>query len=154
MGDFFGSIYSSFFGKLYGLDLSDYVWGQLSPAQDENLYGTFGFVMLITTLLSGIVYYFVIDRHSLCHWWCWFISLLIPGVINFFTGFILLSHQANQGKMIDEKGNDLGFAFINFFNFGIANFLMVIIVFILFTLFVKILLKITPLQSDCSTSPF
>ena len=56
MGDF----YSSLFENLYGLDLSDYILGTLSPVQDANLYMNFGMVMLISTLVFGIVYYFVL----------------------------------------------------------------------------------------------
>ena len=149
MGDF----YSSLFENLYGLDLSDYIWGTLSPVQDANLYMNFGLVMLISTFVFGIVYYFVLDRHSWSHWWCWLIAMMIPAVGNFIYGYSVLANQCNEGLMIDEKQNDLGFTSLDFANFGLANSLMAIIIFVGFTIIVKILFKLTPLQSDCSKAP-
>ena len=139
---------------MYGLDLSDYIWGTLSPVQDANLYMNFGIVMLISTLVFGIVYYFVLDRHSWSHWWCWLIAMMIPSVGNFIYGYSVLANQCNEGLMIDEKQNDLGFTSLDFANFGLANSLMAIIIFVGFTIIVKILFKLTPLQSDCSKAPF
>lgn len=153
MGDFFGSIYSSLFEELYGESLSDYIWGIMSPAQDANLYANFGLVMLVLSLLSGVIYYFVLDRHSLSHWWCWCIAMVIPAVLSFLYGYVTLANQYNEGLMIDDKQADLGFSSLDFVNFGISNFLLSAIVFILFTLIVKLLLKFTPLQSDCSKAP-
>lgn len=150
MGDF----YSSLFENLYGLDLSDYIWGTLSPVQDANLYMNFSMVMLISTLAFGIVYYFVLDRHSWSHWWCWLIAMMIPTVGNFIYGYSVLANQCNEGLMIDEKQNDLGFTSLDFANFGLANSLMAIIIFVGFTIIMKILFKLTPLQSDCSKAPF
>lgn len=149
MGDF----YSSLFENLYGLDFSDYIWGTLSPVQDANLYMNFGMVMLISTLVFGIVYYFVLDRHSWSHWWCQLIAMMIPAVGNFIYGYSVLANQCNEGLMIDEKQNDLGFTSLDFANFGLANSLMAIIIFVGFTIIVKILFKLTPLQSDCSKAP-
>ena len=62
MGEKLAVIYSSLFENWYGVDLSDYIWGQSSPVQDANLYANFGFWMLATTVLCGILYYKVFDR--------------------------------------------------------------------------------------------
>lgn len=80
--------------------------------------------------------------------------MMIPAVGNFVYGYSVLANQCNEGLMIDEKQNDLGFTSLDFANFGIANFLMAIITFFVFTIVVKILFKFTPLQSDCSKAPF
>ncbi len=154
MGEKLGVVYSSLFENWYGVDLSDYIWGISSPVQDANLYASFGWWMLATTLLSGIVYYFVFDRHSLAHWWCWLIAMAVPMVVNFLIGYVTLANQNNEGLMIDEKQSDLGFTSLDFINFGISNMLMSVIVFILYTLVVKLLFKYTKLQSDCSQAPF
>lgn len=154
MGDKLGAVYSSLFENVYGVDLSDYIWGISSPVQDANLYASFGFWVLLTTILSGILYYFVFDRYSLSHWWCWLIAMAAPMAINLIIGYVTLANQYNEGLMIDEKQNDLGFTSLDFLNFGLSNMLMSGIVFIVFTIFVKLLFKITPLQSDCSKAPF
>lgn len=77
-----------------------------------------------------------------------------PMAINLIIGYVTLANQYNEGLMIDEKQNDLGFTSWDFLNFGLSNMLMSGIVFIVFTIFVKLLFKITPLQSDCSKAPF
>ncbi len=154
MGEKLGTIYSSLFENWYGVDLSDYIWGISSPVQDANLYANFGLWMLATTVLCGIVYYFVIDRHSLSHWWCWLISMAVPMVYNGIYGYVTLANQNNEGLMIDEKQADLGFTSLDFVNFGLANMFMSMLVFIAFTIIVKLLFKYTPLQSDCSQAPF
>lgn len=154
MGELLGNIYSSLFEEWYSVELSDYIWGVMSPAQTANLYVNFGLVMLILTLIFGIVYYFVMDRHSWSHWWCWGIAMMVPAIMNFAYGYSVLANQYNEGLMIDQKQNELGFSTIDFVNFGICNLLMSIIVFVLFTLVVKFLFKFTPMQSDCSKAPF
>mgnify|MGYP004459468879 FL=1 len=153
MGDKLGAVYSSLFENVYGVDLSDYIWGQSSPVQDANLYANFGFWMLATTVLCGILYYKVFDRYSLSHWWCWLIAMAVPMAFNFFYGYVTLANQYNEGLMIDEKQNDLGFTSLDFVNFGLANMLMSVLAFIGFTLIMKVLFKFTPLQSDCSQAP-
>lgn len=75
-------------------------------------------------------------------------------VVNFLIGYVTLANQNNEGLMIDEKQSDLGFTSLDFINFGISNMLMSVIVFILYTLVVKLLFKYTKLQSDCSQAPF
>lgn len=154
MGEKFGAIYSSLFENVYGVDLSDYIWGITSPVQDANLYANFGLWMLGTTILFGILYYFVFDRFSLSHWWCWLIAMVVPMVFNFLYGYATLANQYNEGLMIDDKQNDLGFTSLDFVNFGLANMFMSIMVFIVFTIIVKLLFKFTSLQSDCSQAPF
>lgn len=154
MGEFFGSLYSFLFENIYGVNLSDYIWGLLSPAQTGNMYVSFGWIMLITTVVSALIYYFIIDRYSLSHWWCWFIAMFIPALVNMAVGYSFLENDSNAGKMIDETGNALSFASSDFFSFGLANLLMSIIVFMLLTLIFKLLFKFTSIQSDCSQSPF
>lgn len=154
MGEFFGSLYSFFFENMYGVNLSDYIWGVLSPAQTGNMYVLFGCIMLITTVVSAYVYYFVIDRFSLSHWWWWLFVMLIPAFINLFVGYKFLENDSNTGKMIDVNGNALSFASLDFLSFGLANLLMSIIIFILLTCIFKFLFKYTSIHSDCSQSPF
>ncbi len=154
MGEKLGAIYSSLFENWYGVDLSDYIWGISSPVQDANLYANFGLWMLGTTILFGILYYFVFDRYSLSHWWCWLIAMMVPMVFNGIYGYKTLANQCNEGLMIDEKQTDLGFTSLDFFNFGFANALMSIFVFIAFTIIVKLLFKFNLLRSDCSQAPF
>ena len=81
------------------------------------------------------------------------IAMAVPMAFNFFYGYVTLANQYNEGLMIDEKQNDLGFTSLDFVNFGLANMLMSVFVFIIFTVFIKLLFKFTPLQSDCSQAP-
>jgi hypothetical protein len=144
----------SLFETLYSIDLSNYIWGQLSPAQESNLYGIFGWAMALSTLVIAVVYYFVIDRYSLSHWWCWLIAMVIPAAINIIVGYSVLANQDNQGMMIDAKGNSLGFNSFDFLSFGIADGLVSILWFIILTLIFKILFKYNLAHSQCSKSPF
>ena len=39
MGEFFGSVYC-WFEDVFGLELANYLWGNLSPDQQTNMEGT------------------------------------------------------------------------------------------------------------------
>ena len=45
MGEFFGSVYC-LFEDVFGLELANYLWGNLSPDQQTNMYVPIGFTML------------------------------------------------------------------------------------------------------------
>lgn len=50
MGEFFGSIYC-WFEDVFGLELANYLWGNVSPDQQTNMYVPIGFTMLAVSLL-------------------------------------------------------------------------------------------------------
>lgn len=49
MGEFFGSIYC-WFEDVFGLELANYLWGNVSPDQQTNMYVPIGFTMLFVSL--------------------------------------------------------------------------------------------------------
>ncbi len=152
MGNIF-EIYYSFVQSIYGKELSDYISGSVSELQDANMYSLFGWIMLVTTALALVIYYFKIDRFSLNHWWCWCITVAIPGLFNFIVGWAVLERERNTGCMVDEEGNDLGFGTLDFISFGLANLLIVMITAIVITLIFKVLFATKLLHSDCAKSP-
>lgn len=56
MGEFFGSIYC-WFEDVFGLELANYLWGNVSPDQQTNMYVPIGFTMLVVCLFVVLLYY-------------------------------------------------------------------------------------------------
>lgn len=82
MGEFFGSVYC-LFEDVFGLELANYLWGNLSPDQQTNMYVPIGFTMLAVSLLVCLLYYYIIDHPKLAKWWGWLIFLGSNAAVNF-----------------------------------------------------------------------
>lgn len=93
MGEFFGSVYC-WFEDVFGLELANYLWGNLSPDQQTNMYVPIGFTMLAVSLLVCLLYYYIIDHPKLAKWWGWLIFLGSNAAVNFLIGWQwVLSHN-------------------------------------------------------------
>ena len=60
MGEFFGSVYC-LFEDVFGLELANYLWGNVSPDQQTNMYVPIGFTMLVVSLLACLLYYYITE---------------------------------------------------------------------------------------------
>lgn len=152
MGEFFGSIYC-IFEDFFGLDLAEYLWGDLSPHSTTNRYIGIGFWMLGISLVVCLVFYYLIDHPKLNRWWCWLIALGVNGVINFFVGRWWVLTDYYDGKMVEidpisrlEVSLNIGITEI--LCFGVTNMVLSIFAFSIFSLMFKWWSK------NCSTAPF
>lgn len=145
MDKIFNSIYCPLFQKLFGEDLSYYLMGDYSSNQ-TNLLIPIGFSMIGISLLTAIVYYYIVNKPKLSLWWGWTIFLGINAILNFLVGWQwVLQHQ------LDEWPNSevvLEISTTNVVMFGVANMLISLVVFFIFSLLIKWGSR------NCSHAPF
>lgn len=99
MGEFFGSIYC-WFEDVFGLELANYLWGNVSPDQQTNMYVPIGFTMLVVSLLVCLLYYYIIDHPKLAKWWGWLIFLGSNAIANFLIGWQWVLRHYYLGYMV------------------------------------------------------
>ena len=143
MGEFFGSLYCFIFEDFFGWNLADYLWGGESyPQSTGNSYIGIGLTMLGISFAVVLLFYYVINSSKLNNWWGWLIFMVGNAVINFFTGWLTVQSDYNEGKMvrIDDVSGDT--QSINVFtqdliNFGVSNAILSILAFFLFSMIFK-----------------
>ena len=141
MGEFFGSVYC-WFEDVFGLELANYLWGNLSPDQQTNMYVPIGFTMLAVSLLVCLLYYYIIDHPKLAKWWGWLIFLGSNAVANFLIGWQWVLRHYYLGYMVGidsstKKDYDLNISYGDMLCFGFANMLLAILVFGILSLLMK-----------------
>lgn len=151
MGNFFGSIYC-WLEEFFGLELANYLWGMYSPSE-VNLFIGIGFTMILISLFSVVLYYYIIDHPRLCNWWGWSIFLIINAVINFIVGWQYVLTDFYNGLMVKidpvtNKMVSLNIDQSNILAFGVTNMINSIIAFFVFTCIVKWW------STNCSGAPF
>lgn len=99
MGEFFGSIYC-WFEDVFGLELANYLWGNVSPDQQANMYVPIGFTMLGATLVVCLLYYYIIDHPRMAKWWGWLVFWGANAVVNFLVGWQWVLRHYYLGYMI------------------------------------------------------
>lgn len=152
MGEFFGSVYC-WFEDVFGLELANYLWGNMSPDQQTNMYVPIGFTMLGVSLLVCVLYYYIIDHPKLAKWWGWLIFLGSNAVVNFLIGWQWVLRHYYLGYMVGidpstKKDYDLNISYGDMLCFGFANMLLAILVFGILSLLMKWWSK------NSSNSPF
>ena len=148
MDTFFGSIYSWFL-SLFGDDLSYYLWGY-DPAttaySNPNIYNLVGIITLAVSLVLVIVFYYIINHPRFCKWWSWLITLGINAIIGLFVGYGIVYTKFVNGFIppqlmyqYDDQGNILAYLIgeSNCWGFGIANMIVSLLFFIVFTFIFK-----------------
>ena len=152
MGELFGSMYC-WFEDFFGIELANYLWGQLSPLQTTNMFVTIGLWMLGISAAIVLIYYYVINHPRLNNWWGWGIFLLINMVTNLILGWQFLQMDYNAGKMVKEDPAtgemvDLLISEANIWSFATTNMIFAFIWFVLISYTVKWG------STNCSRAPF
>lgn len=153
MGNFFGSIYCSWFEDFFGYDLAQFLWGIASPVATTNQFISIGLSMFGISLGMVLLYYYAVNHPAISHWWGWGIFLFVNALINFIVGWqwVLkeyyegLMYQINQVTGLQEP---LNITTSNIVCFGVTNMLLSIIAFVIFSLIFKWW------SNNCSNSPF
>ena len=120
MGEFFGSIYC-WFEDFFGISLADYLWGQSSPLQMENMFIGIGLSMATISIVVAVIFYYIINHPRLNNWWGWGIFLVINSIINFFVGWqwVLKDYYAGNMIIINPSTNtDMIISIVFFFIFS------------------------------------
>ena len=152
MGELFGSMYC-WFEDFFGLELANYLWGQLSPLQTTNMFVTVGWWMLGISATLAVVYYYLINHPRLNNWWGWGIFLVLDMVINLILGWQILQKDFNAGKMVKEDPAtgemvDLLINDANIWSFATTNMILA------FGWFVLISYVVKWWSTNCSRAPF
>lgn len=152
MGNFFGVIYC-LFERLFGIELADYLWGIASPLSTTNQFIGIGLWMLGISFFMVMLYYYIVNHPKIATWWGWLIFLGANALINFFVGWQWVLSDYYEGKMVelDPATNmqvPLNITSSELLSFGVADMILSIFVFILFSLILKWK------SNNCSNSPF
>ena len=148
MENLLGQIYC-WFQSLYGQDLSYFMWGYNPAAEDysnPNLYNLVGLITLVISLIVVVVFYYIINHPRYCKWWSWIITLGINSIIALFVGFGITVSKLINGFIpeslvyqFDEDGNITSTLIgqTNCWGFGIANFFVAAMFFIILSFMLK-----------------
>ena len=152
MGNFFGVIYC-LFERLFGIELADYLWGIASPLSTTNQFIGVGLWMFGISFFMVMLYYYIVNHPKIATWWGWLIFLGANALINFFVGWQWVLSDYYEGKMVelDPATNmqvPLNITSSELLSFGVADMILSIFVFILFSLILKWK------SNNCSNSPF
>jgi len=153
---FFETIYRWFI-SFFGSDLADYLSGFVcaTKEQEEGYFGSnhflmYGFIALGVALAVVLIYYYVINHPRFNRRGSWLLMLLLVGVINFFVGALMTRGDLNAGNIGEclvnsEKG---GVSIGDCWMFGLANFFVSVIFFIIFSVGLKWW------STNCKRTPF
>lgn len=153
IGEIFGTMYC-WFENFFGLDLADYMWGDILPFQStSNMFVSVGWSMLAISAFLFLLYYYIINHPRLCHWWAWMLFWLVNGVVNFIVGWSWTLSRLNSGDMdiIEPGTGNIVSPPIDEWNclyFGIANAILSLGIMLLLSIAFKWWSK------NCSRSPF
>lgn len=152
MGEFFGSIYC-WFEDFFGISLADYLWGQSSPLQMENMFIGIGLSMATISIVVAVIFYYIINHPRLNNWWGWGIFLVINSIINFFVGWqwVLKDYYAGNMIIINPSTNieePLPIQETDILCFGVSDMIISIVFFFIFSMIIKWWSK------NCPTAPF
>ena len=125
------------FAALFGGDMADYLSGYVCPSQEteggyigNNQFVMYGFIALGIALAVMLIYYYVINHPRFIKWWHWLLMLVLVGLSNLFIGAI------NIGDCL-INGSNGGISDSNCWMFGLANFFVSAIFFIIFSISFK-----------------
>lgn len=148
MANILGQIYG-WFQSLFGQDLSYYLWGY-DPATEgytnPNLFNHIGLIAIVVSLLLVILFYYIVNHPRFCKWWSWLLTMGIDAIIGLFVGYAIVVSKYVNGFIpqelmyqFDEEGNITAYLIgsSHCWGFGIANMIVSILLFILFTLIFK-----------------
>lgn len=142
---FFETIYR-WFATLFGGDMADYLSGYVCPSEEteggyigNNQFVMYGFIALGIALAVMLIYYYVINNPRFIKWWHWLLMLVLVGLSNLFIGAVMALNDLNAGNIGDclINGENGGIFNSNCWMFGLANFFVSAIFFIIFSISFK-----------------
>lgn len=146
MEEILGNIYC-WFESIFGLNLADHLWGFDGADYTKSmLYNTIGVIAIVISLAMVLIYYYVINHPRFQKWWNWLIVLLFNSTINLFIGYAWCINDLNNGYIADtlcylrdENVEIVGYLITagDCWGFGIANFIVSAIFFIIFSFSLK-----------------
>lgn len=152
MGNLFRNVYS-WFNSYFGNYLYEYFKGWDCNAEsfsNPNQFATIGLITAIIALAVVILFYYIIDHPRFYRWWSWMIMLVFVALSALFYGFGKAYSDLNGGKIDDcllynITFNDQGEVVdktqriwnSNCWEFGIANMIIGIGFFIIFSFCLK-----------------
>jgi MFS family permease len=104
MSDFFASLY-----ELIGYteDFNSYLY-------DAELYLFLGIILIVSSVLLPIIYYYVINHPNYNRWWHWMIMVIVNAVINFVVALIVVNNELTAQAMESEFVTEMiTFSFLN-----------------------------------------
>jgi magnesium-transporting ATPase (P-type) len=132
MNDFFATLYE---GTLLG-DLF-YIDGFSNDMFQANAYMSIGLIMLISSLLLEVVYYYFISNYGkFFKKRFWFLWILVIGILNFATAYYQSTVAIEDFYSTSTEGSP--YSFTEHFTFSMVNVLWATIFCILFSLVLKI----------------
>lgn len=151
----FDTIYG-WFSSMFGGDLDSYLLGYICPTEEaEASWGTsqytmYGWIALGTALAIVLIYYYVINHPRFNKWWSWALILLLVGLSNLFVGAGMTLSDLSAGNIGDclINGENGGIYDYNCWMFGLANFFVSAIFFIIFSVGLKWW------STNCKRTPF
>lgn len=144
--EFLGNLYC-WFQSLYGVNLSEHLWGWEDATQAYTgplVYNVVGFYTLIVSAIVVVLYYYVIDSPRFCKWWHWGIVAILNSVIALFLGYYRAYSDYNNGGIADslmylrdENGEvvDTLIGTSDCWGVGVVNMFVAFIFFFLLSLF-------------------
>jgi hypothetical protein len=152
----FETIYR-WFASLFGGDMADYLSGYVCPSEESeggyvgnNQFAMYGIIALGIALAVMFIYYYVINHPRFNKWWSWLLMLLLVGISNFGIAIARLWDEyytvgTAECLITGENGGIDGNTAIGF---GLANFIVSAIFFIIFSIGLKWW------STNCKRSPF
>ena len=145
----------SWLNPIYGTELYEYLKGNDCNGEfiGPNHFQTIGILVIGISFLLFFIYYYVINHPRFNRWWNWVLILIITGIVNLFTGFGYIYTKLNNGvipacythsqvetaedgSIYGVEGTEILFN-SNCWQFGIANAIVAIGFFIIFSLLFK-----------------
>jgi len=153
---FFETIYR-WFASLFGGDMADYLSGYVCPSEESeggylasNQFIMYGVIALGIAFVVMFFYYYIINHPRFNKWWSWLLMLLLVGLSNLFIGALITSDDLSVGNMGEclINGENGGIYDSNCWMFGLADFWVSAIFFIIFSIGLKWW------STNCKRTPF
>ncbi len=136
MNELFASLYELFLRLgFFSNDLAMHLYGfscDSGAFTGKNLYGPIGLIVLFGSILTAVIFYYVINHPRFNKWKHWLLVLGINAVAQFLVAYIWLADDLKLGRicnqLIVDKADIAGFSFANLilsvFFFTITSFII------------------------------